>query len=52
MTLPGPAGNYDRLNVPAGVTGPITPAIEAQLNDRQKKMAGLLAGSVPVVVKS
>ena len=43
VILPGPDGNYDRLNVPAGVTGPITPAIEAQLNDRQKKMAGLLA---------
>jgi predicted HTH transcriptional regulator len=43
VTLPGPCGNYDRLNVPSGVTGPITPAIEAQLNDRQRKMVGLLA---------
>ncbi len=43
VTLPGPDGNYDRLKVAAGVTGPITPAIEAQLNDRQKKMVGLLA---------
>lgn len=43
VTLPGPAGNYDRLNVPAGLTGPVTPAIEAQLNDRQRKMVGLLA---------
>lgn len=43
VTLPGPAGNYDRLNVPAGVSGPITPAIEAQLNERQRKMVGLLA---------
>jgi predicted HTH transcriptional regulator len=38
VTLPGPAGNYDRLKVPAGVTGQITPAIEAQLNKRQKKI--------------
>ncbi len=36
VTLPGPAGNYERLTVPAGVTGPITPAVEAQLNERQK----------------
>ncbi|MDQ5980617.1 MAG: hypothetical protein QG602_3594, partial [Verrucomicrobiota bacterium] len=36
VTLRGPAGNYDRLKVPAGVTGPITPAVEAQLNGRQK----------------
>jgi predicted HTH transcriptional regulator len=43
VTLPGPAGNYDRLKVPTGVTGPITPAIESQLNERQKKMAVFLA---------
>jgi predicted HTH transcriptional regulator len=36
VTLPGPAGNYERLTVPAGVTGPITPAVEAQLNERQR----------------
>lgn len=38
VTLPGPAGNYDRLMVPAGVIGPITPAVEAQLNERQRKI--------------
>ena len=38
VTLPGPAGNYDRLKVPAGVSGPITPAVEAQLNKRQWKI--------------
>ncbi len=38
VTLPGPAGDYERLKVPAGVSGPITPAIEAQLNERQKKI--------------
>ena len=48
VTLPGPAGNYERLTGPAGVTGPITPAVEAQLNERQRKaMAEVLAsGSV------
>ncbi len=38
VTLRGPAGDYDRLKVPAGATGPITPAIEAQLNERQKRI--------------
>lgn len=42
VTLPGPAGNYDRLKVPTGLTGPITPAVEAQLNERQKRMVALL----------
>ena len=38
VTLSGPAGNYDRLTVPAGATGSVTPAIEAQLNKRQQAM--------------
>lgn len=38
VTLRGPAGNYDRLIVPAGATGLITPSIEAQLNRRQRKI--------------
>lgn len=38
VTLPGPAGNYDRLQVPADARGPVTPAVEAQLNERQKKI--------------
>jgi len=42
VTLRGPAGDYDRLRVPAGAMGPITPAIEAQLNERQKAMVLLL----------
>ena len=42
VTLRGPAGNYDRLTVPAGVTGPITPAVEAQLNKRQRDIVGRL----------
>jgi predicted HTH transcriptional regulator len=29
VTLPGPAGNFDRLKVPADVADSITPAIEA-----------------------
>jgi ATP-dependent DNA helicase RecG len=43
VTLPGPAGDYERLTVSAGVTGPISPAVEAQLSERQKKMVVLLA---------
>jgi ATP-dependent DNA helicase RecG len=42
VTLLGPAGNYERLTVPAGVTGPITPAVEAQLSERQREMVALL----------
>jgi predicted HTH transcriptional regulator len=42
VTLPGPAGNYDRIKTPANASGPITPAIEAQLNERQKRMVALL----------
>ena len=45
VTFPGPKGNYDRLKVPEGVVGRITPAVEARLNERQKKMlSSLLAG--------
>ncbi|MFA5262540.1 MAG: ATP-binding protein [Opitutaceae bacterium] len=48
VTLPGPDGNYDQLKVSADITGPITPAIEAQLNDRQRKTLAevLTTGSV------
>jgi predicted HTH transcriptional regulator len=38
VTFPGPNGNYDRIKVPEGVVGLVTPAIEAQLNDRQRKI--------------
>ncbi|HEY4301082.1 MAG TPA: ATP-binding protein [Candidatus Didemnitutus sp.] len=38
VTLPGPAGDYDRLKVPAGSTGSITPAIEEQFNKRQRRI--------------
>jgi len=38
ITLPGPAGNFDRIKTPAITTGPVTPAIEAQLNGRQKRI--------------
>lgn len=38
VTLAGPAGNYDRIRTPAVVVGLVTPAIEAQLNDRQRKI--------------
>ena len=43
VTFPGPNGNYDRLMVPAGASGLVTPAVEAQLNERQKKMVVMLA---------
>jgi predicted HTH transcriptional regulator len=38
LTLPGPAGAYDRIKVSADAGGPITPAVEARLNERQKKI--------------
>ena len=38
VTLPGPNGDYERIRVTGEVAGPVTPAIEAQLNDRQKKI--------------
>lgn len=38
VTFPGPNGQFDRLKLPAGTVGLITPAIEDQLNDRQKKI--------------
>ncbi len=38
VTLPGPNGNYDRLKTPKNAAGLITPAIEAQLNERQRKI--------------
>lgn len=38
VTLPGPAGNYERIRTPADALGLVTPAVEAQLNERQKKI--------------
>jgi len=38
VTFHGPNGNYERLKLPEGATGLITAAVEAQLNDRQKKI--------------
>lgn len=38
VTLFGPAGDYDRLRTPAHAPGFITPAIEAKLNERQKRI--------------
>jgi ATP-dependent DNA helicase RecG len=37
VTFPGPGENLDRIRVPE-VRLAVTPAIEAQLNERQKKM--------------
>lgn len=36
VTFPGPNGNYDRLKVPDTAARLITPAMEAELNPRQK----------------
>jgi len=38
VTLSGPAGNYDRIKTPAHSTGLVTPAVEAKLNERQKRI--------------
>lgn len=38
VTLPGPAGQYDRIRITGKEAGPVTPAIEERLNDRQKKI--------------
>lgn len=48
VTLPGPAGNYDRLKSPANAAGPVTPAVEARMNDRQKQIVAhvIATGSV------
>jgi ATP-dependent DNA helicase RecG len=43
VTFPGPGENLDRLRMPVGAIGAVvTPAMEAQLNERQKKMVALL----------
>lgn len=38
VTLFGPAGNFDLIKTPTDTSGPVTPAIEAQLNERQKRI--------------
>ncbi len=38
VILPGPDGDFDRLRTPADVQGLIPPSVEAQLNDRQKRI--------------
>ena len=43
VTLPGPAGDFDRIRTPEHAGGRVTPAVEAQLNERQKRMVRLLA---------
>jgi len=48
VTFPGPNGNYDRLKMPKDVAGLIPAAVEAQLNERQRKIVAqvLKNGSV------
>lgn len=42
--IPGPGDNLDRLRAPVSMPGAlVTPAIETQLNERQKKMVAMLA---------
>ena len=36
VTLPGPAGAYEKIRTPADAGGMVTPAVEARLNDRQQ----------------
>jgi ATP-dependent DNA helicase RecG len=38
VTLFGPAGNFLRIKTPAHTSGPVTPAIEVRLNERQKRI--------------
>jgi ATP-dependent DNA helicase RecG len=38
VTFPGPNGDYDRLRPPEDLAGGISPAMEAQLNRRQKRI--------------
>ena len=48
VTLPGPAGDFDRIQTPTAAAGPVTPALEALLNDRQRRILAqvLAAGTV------
>ena len=48
VTFPCPNGNYDRSKTPEGATGLVSPAVEAQLNDRQRRIIArvLETGSV------
>lgn len=43
VTLPGPSGNFDRIRVPENAGGLVTPAVEAALTERQKKMVAILS---------
>jgi ATP-dependent DNA helicase RecG len=43
LTFPGPNGNYDRPKVPAQASLLVPPSVEAQLSDRQRNMAAMLA---------
>jgi predicted HTH transcriptional regulator len=43
VTFPGPNGNYDRIKVPAQASLLVPASVEAQLSDRQRNMAAMLA---------
>ena len=38
VTFHGPNGDFDRLKLPENAAGLVTPAVEAKLNERQKKI--------------
>ena len=38
VILPGPDGDFDRLRTPTDGRGLVSPSVEAQLNDRQKRI--------------
>jgi predicted HTH transcriptional regulator len=42
VTFHSPKDDYDRLKLPEAATGIITPAVEAQLSDRQRKMVSMM----------
>lgn len=43
VTLPGPAGDYDRLKVPVGAALSVSASVEARLTGRQREMMAALA---------
>jgi len=49
VTFPGPADDLDRIRIPASAPGMmVTPATEARLNERQKRMVGLLVQGMKI----
>jgi predicted HTH transcriptional regulator len=51
VTFPGPNGNYDRIKVPAQASLLVPASVEAQLSDRQRNMAAMLANGESLTSK-